>query len=186
MRRRLEDLGYLLTRSFASTRRWKRRWPYVPGKYFVADRDAPVAVTTLGSVELAGEIAARPPPGLCIVGKVETENIGIEKLVRNVVSNPAIRVLICAGREPPRHLTGGTLLALFRNGVDEQRRIVGAPGMRPVLPNATAEEIRLFRDRVTPIDMVGCTDRDEIARRVTAAARPWAGEAQAMSSPAPA
>jgi tetrahydromethanopterin S-methyltransferase subunit A len=129
-----------------------------------------VAVTTLASVALAPAIARRAPRGLCIAGKLETENIGIEKIVKNVVANPAIRVLICTGNEAPRHLAGATMLALFANGVDERRRIVGAPGARCVLPNATLGEIDAFRAGVEPIDMVGCTDLEEIARAVETSA----------------
>ena len=96
---RMEDFGFFLTRRFASTKGRKREWPFVPGKYFVNAPSAPVAVTTLGSVELAAEVAKFPPDGLCIVGKVETENIGIEKIIKNILSNSAIRYLVCAGQE---------------------------------------------------------------------------------------
>lgn len=165
---RMEDFGFFLSRTFASTKAKRRTWPYVPGKYFVVDPAAPVAVTTLGSVGLAQELATSAPRGLCIVGKVETENIGIEKIIKNVLSNPAIRFFICAGKEPPKHLSGATLLALFKNGVDAANRIPGSPGMRPVLPNTTPEEVEAFRQQVEPVDMIGCTDIAPIAARVEA------------------
>lgn len=172
---RMEDFGFFLTRLFATTRARRRTWPYVPGTYFVTDPAAPVAVTTLGSVALAEAVSRNPPAGLCIVGKVETENIGIEKIIKNTVSNPAIRYLVCAGAEPPRHLTGATLLALFEHGMDENHRIRGAPGMRPVLPNTSAAEVRAFREQLQPIDMIGCTEVGAIHARVAelaATARP--------------
>jgi tetrahydromethanopterin S-methyltransferase subunit A len=162
----MESFGFFLSRTFATTRPVRRTWPYVPGKYFVVDPAAPVAVTTLGSVALAQELATSAPKGLCIVGKVETENIGIEKIIKNVLSNPAIRFLICAGMEPPKHLSGATLLALFKNGVDDARRIPGSPGMRPMLPNTKREEVETFRQRVEPVDMIGCADITAIAARI--------------------
>jgi tetrahydromethanopterin S-methyltransferase subunit A len=166
MRARMEDFGFFLSRAFASTKPRRKSWPYVPGSYFVTDPAAPVAVTTLGSVALAEAVSRNPPAGLCIVGKVETENIGIEKIIKNVVSNPAIRYLICAGNEPPRHLTGATLLALFANGMDGRNRIPGSPGMRPVLPNTSAAEVQAFRKQLQPIDMIGCTDVSAIHARI--------------------
>lgn len=177
MRTRMEDFGFFLSRAFASTKPRRKTWPYVPGSYFVTDPDAPVAVTTLGSVALAEAVSWNPPAGLCIVGKVETENIGIEKIIKNVVSNPAIRYLICAGNEPPRHLTGATLMALFANGMDGRKRIPGSPGMRPVLPNTSAAEVQAFREQVQLIDMIGCTDVSAIHARIaelvcTAVAKP--------------
>lgn len=176
MSTRMEDFGFFLSRVFATTKPRRKTWPYVPGSYFVADPTAPVAVTTLGSVALAEAVSRNPPAGLCIVGKVETENIGIEKIIKNTVSNPAIRFLICAGNEPPRHLTGATLLALFKNGIDENNRIPGSPGMRPILPNTSVAEVRAFREQVAPIDMIGCTDVSEIHARVAELARTTAGK----------
>lgn len=162
----MNEFGFFLTRTFASTKATKRKWPFVPGKYFVISPDAPVAVTTLGSVDLADEIAKSPPQGLCIVGKVETENIGIEKIIKNILSNSAIRFLICAGHEPPKHLTGATFVALFENGIDDKKNIVGSPGMRPVLPNTNYEEVEAFRGQVEPVYMIGCTDVAKIHARV--------------------
>jgi tetrahydromethanopterin S-methyltransferase subunit A len=162
----MEDFGFWLSRTFASTRAKQPEWPYVPGTYVVINPRAPVAVTTLGSVALASEVAREPPAGLCIVGKVETENIGIEKIIKNVLSNSDIRFFVCAGAEPPKHLTGATMLALFRDGVDERMKIIGSPGMRPVLPNTTPAEVEVFRRQVEPVDMVGCTDVAAIHAKV--------------------
>lgn len=164
----VESFGFFLSRTFATTKPVNRTWPYVPGKYFVVDAAAPVAVTTLGSVALAQDLAKSAPKGLCVVGKVETENIGIEKIIKNVISNPAICFLICAGKEPPKHLSGATLLALFKNGVDAAKRIPGSPGMRPMLPNTTPEEVEAFRQQVEPVDMIGCTDIAPIVAKVEA------------------
>ena len=118
----MEDSGFFLTRAFATTKPSKRQWPFVPGKYFVTNSRAPVAVATLGSVDLARQLGESDTPGLCIAGKVETENIGIEKVIKNILSNPAIRFLICAGMEPPKHLTGATMMALFNNGVGQRNK----------------------------------------------------------------
>jgi tetrahydromethanopterin S-methyltransferase subunit A len=160
------DFGFFLTRTFATTRNRKRSWPFIPGKYFVHDEQAPVAVTTLGSVDLAKEISDCAPAGLCIVGKVETENIGIEKIIKNILSNRAIRYLVLAGAEPPKHLTGATFTALFANGIDTDHNIPGSPGMRPLLPNTCSQEVEDFRNRITPVDMIGETDPQIISAKV--------------------
>jgi tetrahydromethanopterin S-methyltransferase subunit A len=166
-----EEFGFFLTRTFATTRNTRKKWPFIPGKYFVHDPTAPVAVTTLGSVDLAKAVSDLKPDGLCIVGKVETENIGIEKIIKNVLSNKAIHYLVCAGAEPPKHLTGQTMVSLFEKGIDERSRIVGAPGMRPVLPNTTQAEVDEFRSRIQPVVMIGETDPQVIASRVAELAK---------------
>jgi tetrahydromethanopterin S-methyltransferase subunit A len=180
---KMEDFGFFLSRTFASTKAKRKIWPYVPGKYFVVDPAAPVAVTTLGSVALAQQLATVAPRGLCIVGKLETENIGIEKIIKNVLSNRAIRFFICAGTEPPKHLSGATLLALFSNGVDTGMRIPGSPGMRPMLPNTMPEEVEAFRLQVQPVDMIGCTDIAPIAARVEALSKRPADRTMAFPIP---
>jgi tetrahydromethanopterin S-methyltransferase subunit A len=141
-------------------------WPPVVGEYSVLDKAAPIAVTTLASVQLAEELAHRKPKGLAIAGKTETENIGIDKVIKNIVTSPTIRYLIIAGIEPKGHFTGKTLLALGENGVDENGRVIGSPGKRPVLRNVSAPEIQAFREQVQLIDMLGCESADAIGAKI--------------------
>jgi tetrahydromethanopterin S-methyltransferase subunit A len=143
-------------------------WPPVVGEYKVLDKSAPVAVSTLASLQLAELLAQRQPRGLALVGKTETENIGIDKIIKNVVTSTTLRHLIVAGIDPEGHRTGNTLLALAANGVDENGRVVGASGKRPILRNVTPAEIQAFRDQVQVIDMIGCEDVDTIAARIQA------------------
>lgn len=143
-------------------------WPAVVGETFVLNRTAHVAVSTLGSVALPEALAQRHPKGLAIVGKTETENIGIDKLVKNVITNPALQYLIVAGQESAGHQSGNTLLALHAHGVDTNGRVIGAAGKRPVLRNVTQAEIEAFRTQVELIDLIGCESVDEIQARVEA------------------
>ncbi len=141
-------------------------WPMVAGEYAVLDPKAHVAVSTLGSIALVEELAQRKPKGLALVGKTETENIGIDKIVKNIVTNPAIQYLVLAGRDPSGHFSGKTLIALSQNGVDEKGRVIGSPGKRPVLRNVTPEEIAEFRKQVQLIDLIGCENVEEIMATV--------------------
>ena len=142
----------------------EQTWPPVPGEYFVCGvgPNRPVAVSTLGSAELAEKLAGANVPGLCIVGKTETENIGIDKVVKNIVSNPALRFLILAGKDPVGHYSGKTLLALWGNGVDEDMRVIGSPGRRPILRNVTLEDIQAFRNQVRVVDLIGSEELNQI------------------------
>ena len=143
-------------------------WPPVPGEYaeFCQGERCSVAVSTLASTELADALAKLRPPELCIVGKTETENIGIDKLVKNTITNPTIRFLVVAGREPKGHDSGNTLLSLARNGVDESMRVVGSTGKRPILRNVTRDEVEKFRRQVEVVDMIGCDDAAEVVNRL--------------------
>ena len=141
-------------------------WPPVEGEYTVLDTSAPVAVSTLGSTRLEEKLAKSGTAGLCIVGKTETENIGIDKIVKNVVANPAIRVLVLAGKDTPGHKSGRTIHALWKNGVDRNRRVIGSDGRRPILKNVTVSEIKKFRQQITIEDMMGCENTRTIKRAI--------------------
>jgi tetrahydromethanopterin S-methyltransferase subunit A len=146
----------------------RAEWPLVVGEYSVLDRNGHVAVSTLGSTELAEELAGKKPQGLAIVGKTETENIGIDKIVKNVITNHTLRYLVVVGKDPAGHQSGQTLLALAQNGVDEKGRIIGSPGKRPVLRNVSTAEVNTFREQVQVIDLIGCEDSAEIVAKIEA------------------
>ena len=141
-------------------------WPPVEGEYTVINRSAPVAVSTLASVKLEEKIVRLNPPGLCIVGKTETENIGIDKIVKNVISNPAIGFLILAGKDTEGHQSGKTILALKENGVDGTMRIIGSKGRRPILKNVTLSDVEKFRGQVHIEDMIGTENTKAIAKKI--------------------
>lgn len=146
----------------------EQRWPPVAGEYKVLceDGDCPVAISTLGSLELADSLAALRPEEVCIVGKTETENIGIDKIIKNTITNRAIRFLVLAGADPKGHLPGQTLLSLSANGVDEKMRVVGSKGKRPILRNVTVNEVESFRKQVQVVDLIGCEDYETIVKKV--------------------
>lgn len=163
----------------------RQGWPPLPGDYTMLRYNAPVAVCTLGDSALAERVsvaaAADPAAGVAVVGTLTTENLGIERLLHNTITNPNLRFVLVAGPEVDQqvgHHPGGSLLALARNGVDERKRIVDAPGRRPRLINASPEEIAHFRTHVQVIDMIGNHDVEQIL----AAARDCA---QADPGPAP-
>jgi tetrahydromethanopterin S-methyltransferase subunit A len=104
-------------------------WPPLPGDYHVLRYRAPVAVCTLNSEALAAHLGALAPEGLAIAGTMHTENLGIERIIKNTTGNPHIRFLVLCGEDTQHaigHLPGQSLQSLFENGVDERGRIKGA------------------------------------------------------------
>ena len=138
------------------------------GEYHVLALDAqhPVAVSTLGDCELPDRLAARKPVGLSIVGKTETENIGIEKIIQNTLATPTLRYLVLCGEDSAGHFSGQTMLALFENGVNDRMRIAGANGKRPILANTSMQAVAAFTQQIEIVDMIGCTDVEAIAAKI--------------------
>lgn len=146
----------------------EHKWPVVAGEYyaFCDGHGCPVAVSTLASVDLAERLANIRPIELCIIGKTETENIGISKIIKNIITNPTIRFLLVAGKDSKGHQSGRTLLSVLKNGVDENGRIIGSPGKHPILRNVTYEEVEAFRKQVQVTDMIGCEDEEKIIEKL--------------------
>jgi len=164
-------------------------WPPLPGDYRVVRFQAPVAVCTLNSNHLIGELATANARGLSIIGSLHTENLGIEHLMRNLLANPNIRFLILCGEDTQRaigHLPGQSLASLLRHGVNEKRRIVEAKGKRPFIKNLDTCHIEAFRQQVQLIDHIGETDPERLRDLIEEAASNDPGPVSAMLPDTPA
>lgn len=157
-------------------------WPPYPGDYRVGSFGASVAVCTLHSHGLVDELAQRRPTGLALVGSLQTENLGIERIIQNVVANPNIRRLVVSGEDTEGrigHFPGQSLLALAESGVADDGRIIGAKGKRPVLKNVDARWVDAFREQVEVIDRRGMSDAAALATLVDELAESSPGPAPA-------
>ncbi|NLK25063.1 MAG: hypothetical protein GX307_00595 [Euryarchaeota archaeon] len=129
-------------------------WPLLPGSYRLGSMNSPIALAVLGRARFH-----LPPEHYCILGSLRSANLGIEKIIANVVSNPRIRFLIVCGREEG-HLPGDALIALARNGVDKDMRIIGTRAQLPFLSDLTPEAVARFREQVEVIDLVNPKESD--------------------------
>ncbi|MEM3736758.1 MAG: tetrahydromethanopterin S-methyltransferase subunit A [Candidatus Bathyarchaeia archaeon] len=91
--------------------------------------------------------------GAALAGYLQTENIGVEKIICNVIANTNIRYLVVCGAESAGHSPGQTLQALVDNGVDSKRFIVGAVAPTPYLYNIPLEAIDRFRRQITLVNL---------------------------------
>jgi len=135
-------------------------WPPLPGEYRVIRYRAPVAVCTLTDDALTERLAEARPAALAIIGRLHTENLGIERIIQNMLANPNIRFLILCGEDSAArvgHLPGQSMLSLYRNGLDDRGRIRGAKGKRPVIRNVPVEAVEAFRKQVEVVDLIGCS-----------------------------
>lgn len=146
-------------------------WPPYPGNFRVLDAAGDVAVCVLTSEHLVGPIATAAPARVAIVGAVYTENLGIERILTNVLANPNLTTLLLCGADSQQrigHLPGQSLLSLVANGLDERGFIIGAPGRRPVIKNVSREAVETFRRDISVIDRIGTEDLPGILASVAA------------------
>jgi len=138
-------------------------YPPEKGRYVRGNDYSPAAVcvildtfdyaipTDLNELVMAGTDA-----GAAICGMLQTENIGIEKIVCNIVANPNIRYIVLCGRESTGHMPGEALLALKNNGIDVKKQIIGSTALTPHLTNIPSELIDRFRVQITAIVNLLC------------------------------
>jgi tetrahydromethanopterin S-methyltransferase subunit A len=136
-------------------------WPILEGRYKVGNPDSPIAICTMSTVDMEF-----PMENIAIAGKCVTENMGIEKIVKNTISNPNIRYMIICGKVPMGHFVDNALISLIDNGADHEGRIIGAKGGIPVVKNLTREEIERFRKQIIPINMADITDVPRVMEKV--------------------
>ncbi|MFA4876063.1 MAG: tetrahydromethanopterin S-methyltransferase subunit A [Methanoregula sp.] len=140
-------------------------YPPEEGRYLRGNDYSPAAVVIILTTdaeaippEIERLVRAGVESGAALSGTLQTANIGIEKIICNIVANPNIRYLILGGPESEGHKTGDAVRALFKNGVDEKKRIIGTIGLSAYLYNVPMEFITRFREQLTLVD---CQFQDE-------------------------
>lgn len=138
-------------------------YPPEEGRYLRGNDFSPVAVCAILAAfdsaiprELNEMVVAGVDAGAAISGMLQTENIGLEKIVCNVVANPNIRYIVLCGRESAGHLPGQSLLALKQNGVDAKKEIIGSEAPTPYLHNLPIEVIERFRSQIVTVINLLC------------------------------
>ncbi len=138
-------------------------WPVSKGDFRVGDATSRVCVVTLASeIALPDDML----DNVALWGTCKTENLGIEKIIVNVISNCNIRYVIIAGQESRGHFPGDTMFALYENGIAENGRIIGSNGAIPFIENISEDGIARFVRQVQLIDMRDISDLVEIGKMV--------------------
>ncbi len=135
-------------------------YPPEEGRYLQGNHYSPVAVAIILNAdadkippEIETFVRVGVESGAALSGTVQTPNIGLEKIVCNIIANPNIRYLVLGGPESPGHNTGDALKALFKNGVNEKKKIIGTDAPDASLFNLAIEMIERFRQQVSLVDI---------------------------------
>jgi tetrahydromethanopterin S-methyltransferase subunit A len=146
-------------------------YPPEQGRYTRGNDFSPVAVCVIlddfdSTIprELQEMVMAGLDAGAALSGMLQTENVGLEKVICNIVANPNIRYIVLCGRESAGHLPGESLLALKQNGVDEKNRIIGSSAPTPHLSNIPLEVIDRFRKQIVTVVNLLCKPGERDAK----------------------
>lgn len=122
-----------------------------------------IGICTLSSLNLLKEIKNDQEiiNKIVIVGRLLSENKGIDQIIKFTVSNKKLKYLLLCGKEVKGHFSGQTLIALKKNGVDNEKKIILSLAPNPFL-ECKNQEIDYFRRHVNVIDKIGLCDIDKI------------------------
>ncbi len=138
----------------------------IPEEAYFGNKNSSVAVCTLSSIDLLKKLSEpKFLQNVAIIGRLLSENKGIESLVHYVNKNPNIKTIILCGKEVWGHKAGHSLLQLHKNGVDNNGRIIDSTSPDPVI-TLIEYKVKKFQSQVRIIDMIGETNQDKIIQSI--------------------
>ena len=140
----------------------------IPQEYHLGSATSAVAVCTLSDIRLLDGLATPDMLGrVRIVGRLFSENKGIDAMLQYLYSNPGVNTVIMCGTDAHGHRAGHSLLALHARGADPVTgRIRGSQSPDPFL-HATQAQIEHFCNNVRLVNITGISsDPDVVAGRI--------------------
>ncbi len=138
----------------------------IPEELYQGNPDSTIAVCTLSSLDLLKEIANSDMlQHISIVGRLLSENKGIDLIIRHVNQNRKIKTIIVCGKEVWGHKAGHSLFKVYKNGIDNNRRIINSNSPDPFL-TVTKSQITYFRNEITLVNMINETNFSKIKQKI--------------------
>ena len=130
----------------------------IKDEYYIGKGNT-VAICTLSSLHLLQTIADEPyiMNRILIVGRLLSENRGIDVLINFALKNQNLRYIIVCGKEVKGHKSGQAFLSLHKNGVQSDNRIIGAYAPSPFLLSSQ-RNIDTFRLQTKICNLIGIED----------------------------
>ncbi len=136
-------------------------------KYYLGNPDSKIAICTLSSIDLLQSFSnPKILNNISIVGRLLSENKGIDSIVDYVYANQKPLTIIVCGKEVSGHKSGHSLFQLYRNGVDGNKRIIGSISPDPFL-TVTTSKIEYFQDNVKLVNLINEVNYETILKRIS-------------------
>ena len=125
-----------------------------------------LAVCTLSSINLLRKFQnSEVLNQISIVGRLLSENKGIDSIIRHLNDHQNITTLVICGKEVWGHKAGHSLMELHKNGIDRTKRIIGSTSPDPFL---TVSEIQIkhFQQNVNIVNLIDETNFEQIVKKI--------------------
>jgi len=130
----------------------------IPEESYQGNINSSIAVCTLSSIDLLKKLAnSEILNHISIVGRLLSENKGIDSIIKHVYKNQKITTIIVCGKEVWGHKAGHTLFQLHKHGVDKNNRIINSSSPDPYL-TVSKSQIQYFQNNITLVNLINETD----------------------------
>ena len=138
----------------------------IPEEFYIGNDNSSICICTLSSIKLLKEIKnSEIINKVAIVGRLFTENKGIDSIIKYVNQNKKIKSIIVCGKEVWGHKSGHSLFELHKNGVDDNNRIINSTSPDPFL-TVSESEIKYFQKEITLVNLIDKTNMKLIINQI--------------------
>ena len=138
----------------------------IPEESYQGNSDSAIAVCTLSSLDLLKKMAnSEILQHISIVGRLLSENKGIDTIILHVNQNKKIKTIIVCGKEVWGHKAGHSLFQLYKNDIDNDGRIIGSTSPDPFL-TVTKSQINYFRNEINLVNMINEINFNKIKQKI--------------------
>lgn len=138
----------------------------IPEESCLGNTNSSIAICTLSSMDLLKKISnSEILNHISIVGRLLSENKGIDSIIKYVNQNKKIKTIIVCGKEVWGHKAGHSLFELHKNGIDAYGRIINSTSPNPFL-TVNKSEINYFQNEINLVNMINETNFDIIKKFV--------------------
>ena len=138
----------------------------IPEEFYIGNYNSSICICTLSSIKLLKEIKnSEIIDNVAIVGRLFTENKGIDSIIKYVNQNKKIKTIIVCGKDVWGHKSGHSLFELHKNGIDDNNRIINSTSPDPFL-TVSESEIKYFQKQITLVNLINETNIELINNKI--------------------
>ena len=139
----------------------------IPDEYFYGNSNSSIAICTLSSIDLLKKFSNSDIlNNFYIVGRLLSENKGIDSIIEYVNKNQKITTIIVCGKEVWGHKSGHSLFLLHENGIDKNTRIINSTSPNPFL-TVSKSQIQYFQNNITLVNLINETNYEIILEKIS-------------------
>ena len=138
----------------------------IPEEFYIGNYNSSICICTLSSIKLLKEIKnSKIIDNVAIVGRLFTENKGIDSIIKYINQNKKIKTIIVCGKDVWGHKSGHSLFELHKNGIDNNNRIINSTSPDPFL-TVSESEIKYFQKQITLVNLINETNIELINNKI--------------------